>query len=195
MIWKMAIPKLSIMVVEIDPWHEYLRFQNHNRDESNLTGILRTCRESRRVVKAERPCQLPTGRHDLEIRFHPDTIIYITNFSTVITERNIERKWTYATALQGIKYLAVPSASPRNWFAVNRIPPFYTVAVAKVAADVKQIILVRYDELHRYGREKRYINLLAIQSSLKLPAVKQGKDGEKGIPFYIFVDTLPTMDR
>jgi hypothetical protein len=111
----------------------------------------------------------------------------------VITERNVEIKWTYATALQGIKYLAVPSASPRNWFAVNKTPPFYPVA--KVAADIKHIVLLRYDELHRHVREKRYTNLLAIQSSLKLPDMKQGKDGEKEIAFYIFVDTLPTMDR
>jgi hypothetical protein len=111
----------------------------------------------------------------------------------VITERNIERQWTYTTALQGIKYLAVPSASPHNWFAVNKTPPFYPVA--KAAADVKHIVLVRYDELHWHGREKRYTNLLAIQSSLKPPAVKQGKNGEKGILFYIFIDNLPAMDR
>ncbi|KAE9376629.1 hypothetical protein N431DRAFT_462450 [Stipitochalara longipes BDJ] len=192
MVWKMTIPRLSIMVLELDVYHEDVRFQKYSGTGNSLTAILRTCRESRRIVKAERPCQHMTGRSDLEIRFHTDTVIYIPNFSVLIYEMNMRRKWNYGTAFQGIKYLAIPFASYCDWYSLKA--RLQLCDLPKFGADVRHIILVRYNEYHSDDTEKRYMNLLIVRESLDPSTVNQAKDAEKTNRFSFIANTLPTMD-
>jgi hypothetical protein len=70
-VWRMAIPNLSIMIVKLDLSNFEIRFQTQEK----LTDILRTCKESRRITKSERPRSLRTSQPDYEIRFYPDTVI------------------------------------------------------------------------------------------------------------------------
>ena len=56
-IWRMAVPKLSIMALELDSTPAGFCFRDYSGNGGNLTAILKICRESRQVAKSERQCQ------------------------------------------------------------------------------------------------------------------------------------------
>jgi hypothetical protein len=83
----MPIPNLSIMIVRLDLSTFEICFQT----EEKLTGIHRACKESRPITKSERPCRLRTYQSDYEIRFHPDTLIYVPHLADLASY--MEHRW------------------------------------------------------------------------------------------------------
>lgn len=80
-VWRMAIPNLSIMIVGLGLSNFEIRFQTQEK----LAGILGICKESRRITKSERPYRLRTCQPVYQIRFHPDTVIYVPNLVGLVS--------------------------------------------------------------------------------------------------------------
>jgi len=89
-IWKHAVPRPVLLKV----WPNKPTEPNNGKDKfrlksnplhfkvwDDMTGVFRACKESRSISLAQLPYTLPSGNRAIEIRFHPDTIIHVVDFS------------------------------------------------------------------------------------------------------------------